>query len=87
MALDDKFINYGDLSAFKDKCDTTYASTAALSGKQDTLTAGTHISISNDEISTTGLVSSEYVVTIWKGTQLEYDALASHDSSTLYIIS
>lgn len=58
-----------------------------LSTKQGTLTAGSHISISNNnEISTTGLVASTGVTTIWKGSQSDYDQLGTYDNSTLYII-
>lgn len=40
-----------------------YATNTALNEKQDTLTAGSHISISNDTISATGYVHSENPVT------------------------
>lgn len=54
----------------------------ALSGKQNTLTAGSGVSISNDTISVTG--GGTNVVTL---TQAQYDALATKDPGTIYVIS
>lgn len=57
------------------------------STKQDVLSAGTGISISNNVISTSGVVMSQNVTQLVKLTQAAYDTLATKDSSTLYIIS
>jgi len=54
----------------------------ALSGKQNTLTAGSGVSISNDTISVTG--GGTNVVTL---TQAQYDALTTKDPGTIYVIS
>lgn len=54
----------------------------ALSGKQNTLTAGSGVSISGDTISVTG--GGTNVVTM---TQAQYDALATKDPGTIYVIS
>ena len=54
----------------------------ALSGKQNTLTAGSGVSISGDTISVTG--GGTNVVTL---TQAQYDALATKDPGTIYVIS
>ena len=59
----------------------------AIDDKQDALSAGTGISISNNVISTSGVVMSQTVTQLVKLTQAQYDALATKDSSTLYIIS
>ena len=58
----------------------------ALSGKQNTLTAGSGVSISGDVISVTGggAGGSTNIVTL---TQAEYDALATKDPDTIYVIS
>jgi hypothetical protein len=55
----------------------------ALSGKQNTLTAGSGVSISGDTISVTGGGGTN-VVTL---TQAQYDALATKDPGTIYVIS
>lgn len=54
----------------------------ALSGKQNTLTAGSGVSISGDTISVTG--GGTNVVTL---TQVQYDALTTKDPGTIYVIS
>lgn len=54
----------------------------ALSGKQNTLTAGSGVSISGDTISVTG--GGTNVVTL---TQAQYDALVTKDPGTIYVIS
>lgn len=54
----------------------------ALSGKQNTLTAGSGVSISGDTISVTG--GGTNVVTL---TQAQYDALTTKDPGTIYVIS
>lgn len=54
----------------------------SLSGKQNTLTAGSGVSISNDTISVTG--GGTNVVTL---TQAQYDALTTKDPGTIYVIS
>ena len=54
----------------------------ALGGKQNTLTAGSGVSISGDTISVTG--GGTNVVTL---TQAQYDALATKDPGTIYVIS
>lgn len=58
----------------------------ALSGKQNTLTAGSGVSISGDVISVTGggAGGSTNIVTL---TQAQYDALATKDPDTIYVIS
>ena len=63
------------------------AITTAIDAKQDALSAGTGISIYNNVISTSGVVISQTVTQLVKLTQAQYDALATKDSSTLYIIS
>ena len=61
---------------------------AEIDGKQDILSPGNHILISaNNEIDTTGVVASQYIASIWRGTQAEYDALSSYDNNTLYVIT
>ena len=58
---------------------TVYTKTevnTALSGKQNTLTAGSGITISNDTIS----------AKIWSGTKAAYEALTTKDSDTIYLI-
>lgn len=59
----------------------------AIDDKQDALSAGTGISISNNVISTSGVVMSQTVTQLVKLTQAAYDTLVTKDSSTLYIIS
>lgn len=58
----------------------------ALSGKQNTLTAGSGISISGDTISVTGGGSGggTNIVTL---TQAQYDALPTKSPDTIYVIS
>lgn len=61
---------------------------AEIDGKQGILSPGSHILISaNNEIDTTGVVASQYIANIWRGTQVEYDALSSYDNNTLYVIT
>ena len=57
-----------------------------LDGKQDTLTAGSGITITNNVISTRANVHSETVFEIVSLTEAQYDALAVKDPNTLYII-
>lgn len=59
----------------------------AVDNKQDALSAGTGISISNNVISTSGVVFSQTVTQLVKLTQAAYDALVTKDANTLYIIS
>ena len=59
----------------------------AIDDKQDALSAGTGISISNNVISTSGVVMSQTVTQLVKLTQAAYDALVTKDANTLYIIS
>lgn len=66
---------------------TTTQEKTAWSAKQDALTAGSGISISNNVISTSGVVMSQTVTQLVKLTQAAYDALSTKDSDTLYIIS
>lgn len=75
-----------DLSNYWTSAQTQSAINQASSGKQDTLTAGTGIDITNNVISATGGGSSNIV----EVTQAEYDALVSGgtvDPDALYIIS
>lgn len=92
-----------DLSQYYTKTETN----TLLNGKQNTLTAGTNVSIQNGVISATdttysagrnitisanktisaaGNVASTSVLTIWSGTQAQYDAIATKDANTLYVI-
>lgn len=76
-----------DLSEYWTSAQTDSAITQAVSGKQDTLTAGTGIDITSNVISVTGGTSSAGVVEV---TQAEYDALVSGgtvDPDALYIIT
>jgi len=54
--------------------------------EEDTLTAGSGISISNNVISTSGVVMSQQVAQIVKLTQAQYSALSTKDNQTLYIV-
>lgn len=54
--------------------------------EEDTLTAGSGISISNNVISTSGVVMSQQVTQIVKLTQAQYDALSTKDNQVLYIV-
>ena len=65
---------------------TTQAEKDAWNAKQDALSAGTGISISNNVISTSGVVMSQQVTQIVKLTQAAYDALSTKDAQTLYIV-
>ena len=59
----------------------------AIEGKQDILTAGDNIEITSaGTISVTGVVASQYIANIWRGTQAEYDALQTYENNTLYVI-
>lgn len=64
----------------------TSAEKTAWNAKQDALSAGTGISISNNVISTSGVVMSQQVTQIIKLTQAQYDALSTKDAQTLYIV-
>ena len=66
---------------------TTNQEKTEWSAKQDALSAGTGISISNNVISTSGVVFSQTVTQLVKLTQAAYDALVTKDANTLYIIS
>lgn len=59
-----------------------YATNAALNEKQDTLTAGSHISISNDTISATGYVHSENPVTAASSTATVTGSMIADGSIT-----
>ena len=65
---------------------TSAQTQTAINAKQDALTAGSGISISNNVISTSGVVMSQQVTQIVKLTQAQYDALATKDNQTLYVI-
>ena len=59
----------------------------AIDNKQDVLTAGDNIEItSGGTISVTGVVASQYIANIWRGTQAEYDVLQTYENNTLYVI-
>lgn len=61
----------------------------ALAGKQDTLSAGTNITISSNTVSSPNSVQSSQVTNIVKCTQAEYDALVSGgtvSATTFYLI-
>lgn len=58
-----------------------------LDGKQDTLTAGSGITITNNVISTRANVHSETVFEIVSLTEAQYEALVVKDPNTLYIIT
>lgn len=58
-----------------------------LDGKQDALTAGSGITITNNVISTRANVHSETVFEIVSLTEAQYEALAVKDPNTLYIIT
>ena len=65
---------------------TSAQTQTAINAKQDALTAGSGISISNNVISTSGVVMSQNVTQIVKLTQAAYDALTTKDNQTLYIV-
>lgn len=58
-----------------------------LDGKQDALTAGSGITITNNVISTRANVHSETVFEIVSLTEAQYNALVVKDPNTLYIIT
>lgn len=68
----------------------------SLVGYQEELSAGTNVQISNNVISATdtkytagdGITISNNVISakIWSGTQAQYDAITTKDSSTIYLI-
>jgi ABC-type transporter Mla subunit MlaD len=58
-----------------------------LGGKQDALTAGSGITITNNVISTRANVHSETVFEIVSLTEAQYNALVVKDPNTLYIIT
>lgn len=58
-----------------------------LDGKQDALTAGSGITITNNVISTRANVHSETVFEIVSLTEAQYEALVVKDPNTLYIIT
>lgn len=59
-----------------------------INSKQDALTAGSNIAIdANNVISAAGNVASTTVLTIWSGSQADYDLIATKDPNTLYIIN
>jgi len=75
------------------------AITAATSGLQETLSAGTNVSITNNVISATDTtytagdnitISNQNVIStvtkFWCGTQAEYDLIQNKDSNTVYMI-
>ncbi|MEE3415617.1 MAG: hypothetical protein VZR53_09640 [Prevotella sp.] len=76
-----------DTSAVTAVANSITVLSGAIDDKQDALSAGTGINISNNVISTSGVVMSQTVTQLVKLTQAQYDALATKDSSTLYIIS
>lgn len=55
----------------------------------DDTTASANKVYSSSKINTelSGKVSSSFVSNIWKGTQLEYDAITTKDNTTLYFIT
>lgn len=71
----------------------------SISGKQDTMSAGTNVQINNNVISATDTtytagdnitISNQNVIStvtkFWCGTQLEYDAILVKDPNTVYMI-
>lgn len=75
---DSGYITSNEISGKADS-NTVYTKTevdTALNQKQNTLTAGSGISISNNTIS----------AKIWSGTRSQYEALTTKDSDTIYLI-
>ena len=76
-----------DVSAITEINSAITSISGAVDTKQDALSAGTGISISNNVISTSGVVFSQTVTQLVKLTQDAYDNLVTKDANTLYIIS
>ena len=76
-----------DVSAITEINSAITSISGAVDTKQDALSAGTGISISNNVISTSGVVMSQTVTQLVKLTQAAYDNLVTKDANTLYIIS
>lgn len=85
-------LNYDNSTIKVNSSNQIYVDQSALTSKQDTLVSGTSIkTINGDNILgsgdiTTGNVSSSTVNNIVQITQADYDALASKDVNTLYVI-
>ena len=61
-----------------------------LNAKQNTLTAGTGIGMTNDVISVDGVKDQQNTSTAiktWTGTKAQYDAIATKDNDTIYTIT
>lgn len=85
-----------DLTALQNTVSTSTGEiNTALEEKQDKLTAGSGINISEDNIITNTFEVPENVVTsenyvnskLWKGTEAEYSALGTYDDAITYIIT
>lgn len=87
------------LSAYSTTDEVNSAITQAVSGKQDTLSAGTNVQINNNIISATDTtytagdnitISNQNVIStitkFWCGTQAQYDQITTKDPNTVYMI-
>lgn len=65
---------------------TTSGLSSQIAGKQNILSGSTHIRVQNDVVSSIDLVASSTVATIWTGSQVDYDLIATKDPHTVYIV-